>query len=303
MLRRILLACGVWLALIVGVHAQGSMGNTTGLVLTTCGSPVVAFQAGNPGPFTVDVNGKLCTNATGGGGGAVTVADGADVTQGAKADAVCGTATGTCSEVALIKFLNQTNVSILSAVQGPIPAGAAIIGALVANQSVNVAQIGGNATAVGSGVQATALRTTIATDSPGVITLGPATIANSVPVVQSSQYPGNATAAANPVTGNGTGTTGAVVGTLAGVASKTTFICGFSVDAIGGTASVGPITVAGLVGSSMVFQMSSSATGAFREKTFSPCIPASAANTAITTTTTAAAGATAVDVNSWGYQL
>jgi hypothetical protein len=38
-------------------------------------------------------------------------------------------------------------------------------------------------------------------------------------------------------------------------------------------------------------------------QTFNPCIPASAVNTAITITTTAAAGGTAVDVNSWGYQL
>ena len=37
--------------------------------------------------------------------------------------------------------------------------------------------------------------------------------------------------------------------------------------------------------------------------TFNPCIPASAANTAITVTTTANGTATAVDVNSWGYQL
>jgi hypothetical protein len=106
-----------------------------------------------------------------------------------------------------------------------------------------------------------------------------------------------------PITGNSTGSTGAVVGTLAASSTgKTTFICGFSVDAIGGTAAAGPITVAGLVGSSMVFQLTSSASGAFREKSFTPCISASAANTAITVTTTADGTATAVDVNSWGYQ-
>jgi hypothetical protein len=105
-----------------------------------------------------------------------------------------------------------------------------------------------------------------------------------------------------PITGNNTGSTGAVVGTLPASSAGKTFICGFSVDALGGTAAVGPITVAGIVGSSMTFQLSSSATGAFREKSFTPCLAASAPNTAITITTTANGTATAVDVNSWGYQ-
>lgn len=113
-----------------------------------------------------------------------------------------------------------------------------------------------------------------------------------------SQYPGSS----SPITGNGAGTTGAVVGTLAGASGKTTYICGFSVDAVGGTAAIGPITVAGLVTSSMVFQLTSSATGVFRAVPFTPCIPASATNTAITITTTADGTASAVNVNSWGYQ-
>ncbi len=116
--------------------------------------------------------------------------------------------------------------------------------------------------------------------------------------VSPDAYPNGATA----ITGNAAGTTGAVVGTLAGAAAKTTFICGFSVDAIGGTAAIGPITVAGLITSSMVFQLTSSATGVFRAVPFSPCVPASAVNTAITITTTADGTASAVNVNAWGYQ-
>lgn len=112
-------------------------------------------------------------------------------------------------------------------------------------------------------------------------------------------FPTGATA----ISGNAAGTTGAVVGTLAAAASKTTYICGFNVQAIGGTAAVGPITIAGLIGSSQVYQGSSSAAGGtVASGTFSPCIPASAANTAITITTTANGTATAVDVNSWGFQ-
>jgi hypothetical protein len=113
-------------------------------------------------------------------------------------------------------------------------------------------------------------------------------------------YPAGAT----PTTGNATGTTGAVVGTLAGVANKFTYICGFNVSSVGGTAASSPITVAGLVGSSQVYQTPVNATAGqvLVTQNFNPCIPSSAVNTAITVTTTAAAGATAVDVNSWGYQ-
>ena len=66
-----------------------------------------------------------------------------------------------------------------------------------------------------------------------------------------------------------------------------------------------PITIAGLITASMVYQMAAVAAGNTAGQTFAPCIPASAANTAITAitiTTTADASATAVDVNSWGYQ-
>ena len=92
--------------------------------------------------------------------------------------------------------------------------------------------------------------------------------------------------------------TGAVTGTLAAAAAKTTYVCGFDVSAIGGTAAVGPVTVAGLVGSSMVYQLSSLAAGNTLSRTFTPCVPASAVNTAITADGTA----TAVDVDSWGFQ-
>lgn len=111
-------------------------------------------------------------------------------------------------------------------------------------------------------------------------------------------------AASTPISGNAAGTTGAVVGTLAANATKTTYICGFSISALGTANTVGPITIAGLITASQVHQASTLATGVEYSKTvnFTPCIPASAINTAITITTSAAAGATAVDVNSWGFQ-
>lgn len=108
------------------------------------------------------------------------------------------------------------------------------------------------------------------------------------------------------ITGNSVGSTAAVVGTLAAFPGRTTYICGFNVQAIGGTATVGPITVAGLTGSSQVYQtdVNSATVGkTVAQASFAPCIPSATLNTAITITTTANGTATAVDVNSWGYQL
>lgn len=117
-------------------------------------------------------------------------------------------------------------------------------------------------------------------------------------VYRQSDYPAGATATVN----SATGTTGAVSAALGGT-SGTTYICGFDVSAIGGTAAVGPITVGTLIGTkTFTYQLASSASGNLLTKTFSPCIPASAATTAITVATTADGTATAVDVNVWGYQ-
>lgn len=121
----------------------------------------------------------------------------------------------------------------------------------------------------------------------------PLDLTHPLPVIQTSPGAG--------ITGNATGTTGAVVGTLAAAAGKTTYICGFDITAVGGTAQVGPITVAGLVGASAVYYLASSVAGSVLPVRYSPCI-ASAANTAITITTTANGTASAVTVNSWGYQ-
>lgn len=101
----------------------------------------------------------------------------------------------------------------------------------------------------------------------------------------------------------GTGSTGAVTATLPARAGFTTYICGFDVSALGGTATVGPITVATLVGGvTFTYQFSSTAAGATMNRAYTPCIPANAQNTTIVITTTADGSATAVDVNAWGFQ-
>lgn len=105
-----------------------------------------------------------------------------------------------------------------------------------------------------------------------------------------------------PIVAAGSGTTGATVGTLPAFPGRTTYICGFDVSAIGGTAAVGPIIMAG-PSASFTYQGSSSASGVTLSRTFTPCIPAVTLNTAITVTTTADGTATAVNVNAWGFQL
>lgn len=100
--------------------------------------------------------------------------------------------------------------------------------------------------------------------------------------------------------GNATGTTGAVTGTLAAATGKTTYICGFAVSAVG-TGAVGPITVSDGT-FTLTYQLTATSTGVTLAQSFSPCLPASAVHTAISTVTTADGSASAVAVNSWGYQ-
>lgn len=114
--------------------------------------------------------------------------------------------------------------------------------------------------------------------------------------------PANLPLGATAITGNGTGTTGAVVGTLTAKAGVTNYLCTLDVSALGGTATIAPITVAGLLGGSFTYQLASTATGNTLSRTFTPCVPASAVNTAITATTSADGTASGVDVNLSGFQ-
>jgi len=158
--------------------------------------------------------------------------------------------------------------------------------------------------AAGAAVAQIATGNEFATQTPGKSVVGAVQMCVGA---DSRAYPcpsgaGSAPSAATQIQGNGSGTTGAVVGTLAGAAAKTTYLCDFDVSAIGGTATVGPVVVAGLLGGSKTYQLSSSASGTTLSKSFSPCLPASAVNSSITVTTTANGTATAVNVNSSGFQ-
>ena len=120
---------------------------------------------------------------------------------------------------------------------------------------------------------------------------------NPIPVTNVGSTPSGITL----ISGNATGTTGAVVGTLTATTLTTAYINGFTVSAVGGTAAVGPITIAGLLGGSQIYYMNSTAAGNTLAVNFQTPIPASAVNTNITVTTTADGTATSVSVNSWGF--
>ena len=88
-------------------------------------------------------------------------------------------AAGTSADGALVNLGANNDVTVTGTVA--LGAGAATIGSLAANQSVNVAQINGVAATMGNGISGTGVqRVTLASDSTGQVTLatGSATVGN-----------------------------------------------------------------------------------------------------------------------------
>jgi hypothetical protein len=115
-----------------------------------------------------------------------------------------------------------------------------------------------------------------------------------------------------PVTASATGTTGATTATLPAVTGKTTYICGFQFMGTNATAAnpATNVTITGTISGTLNFGYPTLAAGAGVANTppvgevFTPCIQASAINTAIVVNGPAlGAGATLVTVSAWGYQL
>lgn len=109
-----------------------------------------------------------------------------------------------------------------------------------------------------------------------------------------------------PVTNSATGTIAATPATLAaGGATKTTFVCGFSVRSNATAAATGNVTLAGVIGGTMNFthitQVNTADMG-ITDKEFYPCLPASALNTAITVTSPAPGTGGVVSTTIWGFQ-
>lgn len=116
------------LVFLVAVMLSGAASSQTlAIVVASCGANTLYNPFGTE-PVTMDVTGKLCTSSAGGGGGAVTIANGADVALGSTTDSVCGTPTGTCTLEALTKF-------VANAVNSAIPAGTNLIGKVGIDQT------------------------------------------------------------------------------------------------------------------------------------------------------------------------
>lgn len=120
--------------------------------------------------------------------------------------------------------------------------------------------------------------------------------------VAATPYPSGAI----PYTATATGTTGATTATLAGAASVTTYICGFSIRANATAAATGNATVTGVITATLNFTQwtAPNASGlGITEMIFAPCVPASAANTSIAVVSAAPGTGGVVSVTSWGYKL
>jgi hypothetical protein len=123
-----------------------------------------------------------------------------------------------------------------------------------------------------------------------------------LPSSPTSAFPAGAT----PITAAAQGTTASTTATLAAVAGKTTYICGWSIDADATAAVVGNMTVTGTVGGTLTRRQGVANVTNGTDATwsaYSPCIPASAANTAISVNSAAAGTGGNTTVTAWGFQL
>lgn len=112
------------------VQGSPTSGQKGDLIFGAVSTIAPSYTNGQSSPLSLDTSGNLRVNvvAGGAGGGAVTVADGADVTLGAKADAACGTDNGTCTLEALLKRNNQNLTTLNTTAGGSVPAGTNVIG-------------------------------------------------------------------------------------------------------------------------------------------------------------------------------
>lgn len=121
--------------------------------------------------------------------------------------------------------------------------------------------------------------------------------------VAATEYPIGAT----PLTISTVGTTLATTATLAGAASKTTYLCGFSIRASAASAATGNATVTGVITGTMNFTQwtapAASGLGITEPNLGHHCIPASGTNQAIAVVSAAPGSSGVISVTAWGYQL
>lgn len=124
---------------------------------------------------------------------------------------------------------------------------------------------------------------------------------NTFPSIMTSQYPQGAT----PVTALGQGSTAAATATLPAATNKTTFLCGFQINANATAQVTGAGAASNLIGNNFPFLhpiLAAPNIGDF-QRIFNPCIPATGPNTTIPVVSGTPGAGGAVDVYAWGYQL
>lgn len=118
------------------------------LVVSTCGTLPLAYAPGATRNDTVDVNGVKCVSSSGGGGGAITIADGADVTQGAIADAAAS-AGGVGTLSAKLRLMTTQLGTLNTTLGTPFQTGGSIGNTSFVATQPTAANL--NATVVGTG--------------------------------------------------------------------------------------------------------------------------------------------------------
>ncbi len=312
-----------WLALFSTALAQQITGPIpTNALACAFNTAPPTVTSGFWGYAQCDSTGKLITS---GGGGGLSVQDQATWTQGTSnmtpqgcefndtstlASGTQGTTRCTTKRAQVID-IDSVGSQIHNDLTSPVPIGTNTIGnvKIVDTAGTNLATVKPASTAPVAAD--TSVVTALNPNSPGIIATGGATTALSVPVALNSQYPVNSvTTAPTAITAaSGNVANASAAATLAGVASKTTFITGFEITSDGASVAlcVNP-TVTGTVTGTLTYTYCAPA-GVLVMATplivpFPLAIPASAVNTAIVVTLPAlGTGSANATVVAHGYQL
>jgi hypothetical protein len=235
-------------------------------------------------------------------------------------EASAQTATGLPSDTPYAGSGNGTVIAVLKGIyavaNGSVPAGLNLIGKVGIDQTTpgttNAVAATNLPTTVDTNTgnaSASTPRVVIATNQPNLTTplnvagtVQPGNTPNTTPWLanSTSQYPSGATA----VTGSATGTTAATTASLPAVASNYNFVCGYSIRANATAAATVTDTLTGVITGTMSSELwvAPNASGlGVDEQIFSPCIPSSAVNTAISAVSGAPGTGGVVSVHIWGY--
>lgn len=287
------------------LQAGGSIGNTTFAATQSGTWTVQPGNTANSTPWLATIN-QGGNSATVSAGGALKV-DGSAATQ---PTSISQSSLGTSNGVSLVGVNSATALAgngatgtgsarVTLSNDNTIPTG----WPSAANQTAIQAPVApATATATKSTLIGGQYNATIPTFTDGQQGSLQLNASGSLRVRQGNPYPDTAA----PYTASATGTTGATAATLAGAASVTTYICGFSIRANATAAVTGNAVVSGTISGSLNFTQWTAPTASglgITEMVFMPCVPASGTNTSIVVTSAAPGTGGVVSVTSWGYKL